>query len=85
MQLTVLGGISFLHVKTQADSIPSGLVVVPRAQIDNVAGPTIGAEVPILLFSRLALVPELRPHAFTLGRDASGGFAIRPGSRDPLG
>jgi hypothetical protein len=77
--LTVLGGISFLHVKTQIDSVPSGLVVVPRTQRDNVAGPTIGAELPIVLFGHISLVPEVRAHAFTLQRDGGGGFAIRPG------
>lgn len=78
LQVTVLGGISFLHVRTQLDSIPSGLVVSPHTHIDNVAGPTIGAEVPIMLFRHVSVVPEARAHAFTLS-NGTGGFAIRPG------
>jgi len=78
VQVTVLGGVSFLHVRTQVDSIPSGLVVDPHTQIDNVAVPTIGAEVPIMLFRHLSVVPGLRAHTFTLS-DGTGGFAIRPG------
>ena len=77
--LTVLGGISFLHVTTRFDSIPSGLVVVPHTEIDNVAAATVGAEVPITLFRNLSVVPGLRAHAFTLGRDRMGAFALRPG------
>lgn len=76
---TVLAGISFLHVTTQFDSIPSGLVVSPHTDINNVAAPTLGVEVPITLFRHFSVVPELRVHAFTLGKDGTGGFAIRPG------
>ena len=71
----VLAGISFLHVTTRFDSIPSS----PHTEIDNVAVPTVGAEVPITLFRHVSVVPELRAHAFTLSRDGRGGFAIRPG------
>ena len=76
---TVLAGISFLHVTTRFDSIPSGLVVVPHTDTDNVAAPTVGAEVPITLFRHVSVVPALRAHAFTLSKDGRGGFAIRPG------
>jgi hypothetical protein len=78
VHVTVLGGISFLHVRTQFDSHPEGLVVSPRTRIDNVAGPTIGVEVPIVLFSRFSVVPEIRVHAFTL-HEGTGGVAVRPG------
>jgi hypothetical protein len=78
VQVTVLGGVSFLHVTTQLDSIPPGLVVDPHTQIDNVAAPTIGAEVALVLFRHLSVVPELRAHAFKLS-ERPGGFAIRPG------
>jgi len=79
VQFTVLGGISFLHVQTDIDSVPSGLVVVRGSTVDNVATPTVGAEVPITLSSHISIVPALRVHAFTLRRDAVSGFAIRPG------
>jgi hypothetical protein len=76
---TVLGGVSFLHVKTEIDSVPAGLVVVPHTNIDNVASPTLGVEVPITLGSHVAIVPALRVHAFELRTDGTNGFAIRPG------
>jgi hypothetical protein len=76
---TVLGGISFLHVKTDIDSIPAGLLVVPHTNIDNVASPTVGVEVPVMLGSHVAVVPALRVHAFVLRTDDTNGFAIRPG------
>jgi hypothetical protein len=76
---TILGGISFLHVKTDIDSIPAGLLVVPHTNIDNVASPTLGVEVPIVLGSHFAVVPALRVHAFVLRTDDTNGFAIRPG------
>ena len=78
VQFIVLAGLSFLHVKTQFDSIPSGLVI-KHTEIDNVAAPTIGAEVPITLFRHVSVVFGLRAHAFTLSKDKAGGFAIRPG------
>jgi hypothetical protein len=79
VRFTVLGGISFLHVKTDIDSIPVGLLVVPHTNIDNVASPTLGVEVPIVLGSHFAVVPTLRLHAFVLRTDDTNGFAIRPG------
>lgn len=79
VRFTVLGGVSFLHVKTDLDSIPTGIVVVPHTNIDNVAAPTVGAEVPIMLGSHFAIVPALRVHAFVLRTDGTNGFAIRPG------
>lgn len=79
VRFTVLGGISFLHVKTQFDSIPSGLVVVPHTDIDNVVSPTAGVEVPVMLGSHFSVVPALRVHAFTLRTSGTNGFAIRPG------
>ena len=66
VRFTVLGGISFLHAKTQFDSIPAGLVVVPHTDIDNVVAPTVGIEVPIMFGSHFSVVPALRVHAFTL-------------------
>ena len=79
VRLAVLGGISFLHVKTDIDSIPAGLLVVPHTNIDNVASPTVGVEVPVMLGSHVAVVPALRVHAFVLRTDDTNGFAIRPG------
>ena len=79
VRFTVLGGISFLYVKTDVNTIPAGLLLVPRTDIDNVASPTLGAEVPIMLGSHVAVVPSLRVHAFVLRRDDASGFAIRPG------
>jgi hypothetical protein len=79
VRFTVLGGVSFLHVKTEVDSIPSGLVIVQRTSIDNVASPTVGVEVPILIGSNFAVVPALRVHSFELRTDGTNGFAIRPG------
>ena len=78
VRFTILGGISFLYVKTDVSTIP-GLLVVPHTDIDNVASPTLGAEVPIMLGSHVAVVPTLRVHAFVLRRDDTSGFAIRPG------
>jgi hypothetical protein len=79
VRLTVLGGISFLHVKTDVDSVPAGLLVVPHTNIDNVASPTVGVEVPIMLGSHVAVVPALRVRAFTLRTGDTNGFDIRPG------
>ena len=79
VRFTVIGGISFLHVKTDVDSVPAGLVVVSHTNIDNVAAPTVGAEVAIMLGSHVSIVPALRAHAFTLRTDGTNGFAIRPG------
>jgi len=79
VRFTVLGGISFLHVKTQFDSIPSGLVVVPHTDIDNVVAPTVGVEVPLMLGSHFSIVPGLRVEAFTLRTNNTNGFLIRPG------
>jgi len=79
VRFTVLGGISFLHVKTDIDSVPTGLLVVPHTNIDNVASPTVGVEVPIMLGSHVAVVPALRVHAFVLRTDDTNGFAVRPG------
>jgi hypothetical protein len=78
VRFTVLGGISFLHVKTDIDSTPAGLVPT-HTNIDNVASPTLGAEVPIMLGSHVAVVPSLRVHAFVLRTEDTNGFAIRPG------
>ena len=79
VRFTVLGGVSFLHVKTEVDSIPAGLVIVQRTSIDNVASPTVGVEVPIMIGSNFAVVPALRVHSFELRTDGTNGFAIRPG------
>lgn len=79
VRFTVVGGISFLHSKTDIDSVPSGILVVPHTNIDNVAAPTVGAEVSIMLGSHVSIVPGLRVHAFTLRTDGTNGFAIRPG------
>jgi hypothetical protein len=79
VRFVVLGGISLLHAKTDLDSIPAGLVVVPHTNIDNVVAPTVGAEIPILLGSHVSIVPALRVHSFTLRTDGTSGFAIRPG------
>ena len=79
VRFTVLGGMSFLHVKTQFDSIPSGLVVVPHTDIDNVVAPTVGVEVPLMLGSHFSIVPGLRVDAFTLRTNSTNGFLIRPG------
>jgi hypothetical protein len=79
VRFTVLGGVSFLHVRSDIDSIPPGLVIVPHTTLDHVASPTIGAEVPIMLGSHVAIVPALRVHAFALRTNGSNGFAIRPG------
>jgi hypothetical protein len=79
VRFTVLGGVSFLHVKTEVDSIPAGLLVVPHTNIDNVAAPTVGVEVPIMIGSSFAVVPALRMFSFELRTDRTNGFAIRPG------
>lgn len=79
VQLTVVGGMSFLNVKTSVDSIPARVVIEPRTRVDNVAAPTVGIEIPIVLFQGVTVVPGLRAHAFSLGRNGGGGFAIRPG------
>jgi hypothetical protein len=79
VRFTVLGGVSFLHVKTEVDSIPAGLVIVQHTSIDNVASPTVGVEVPIMIGSNLAVVPALRVQSFELRTDGTNGFAIRPG------
>jgi hypothetical protein len=79
VRFTMLGGISFLHVKTKFDSIPSGLVVVPHTDIDNVVAPTVGVEVPLILGSHFSVVPALRVEAFTLRTNSTNGFLIRPG------
>ena len=79
VRFTVLGGISFLHSRTQFDSIPSGLVVVPHTDIDNVVSPTVGVEVPLMLSGHFSVVPALRMNAFTLHTSEMNGFAIRPG------
>jgi hypothetical protein len=79
VRFTVLGGISFLHVKTQLDSVPSGLVIDPHTNIDNVVAPTVGVEVPLMFGAHFSVVPGLRVHAFTLRTDGTNGFAIRPG------
>jgi Outer membrane protein beta-barrel domain len=79
VRFTVLGGVSFLHVKTQFDSIPSGLVVVPHTDIDNVVSATVGVEVPLRLSGHFSVVPALRMNAFTLRTSGMNGFAIRPG------
>jgi len=79
VRLTVLGGISFLRVKTEFDSIPSGLVVVPRTDIDNVVSPTVGVEIPLVLGAHFSVVPALRVSAFALRTNGITGFALRPG------
>jgi hypothetical protein len=79
VRFTVLGGISFLHVKTQYDSIPSGLAVVPHTNIDNVVAPTVGVEVPLMLGAHFSVVPGMRAKAFTLRTDGTNGFLLLPG------
>jgi Outer membrane protein beta-barrel domain len=79
VRLTVLGGISFLHVKTEFDSVPSGLVIIPHTDIDNVVSPTVGLEVPLMLGQHFSVVPALRVNAFTLQTNGMNGFALRPG------
>ena len=79
VRLTVLGGISFLHVKTEFDSVPSGLVVVPHTDIDNVVSPTVGVEMPLVLGAHFSVVPALRVSAFNLRTNGINGFALRPG------
>jgi hypothetical protein len=79
VRFTVLGGISFLHVKTQFDSIPSGLVVIPHTNIDNVVAPTVGVEMPLMLGAHFSVVPGMRAKAFSLRTDGTSGFLILPG------
>jgi hypothetical protein len=79
VRFTVLGGVSFLHIKTEIDSIPAGLVIVQRTSIANVASPTVGIEVPIMIGSNFAVVPGLRVQSFELRPGGTNGFAIRPG------
>ena len=79
VRLTVLGGISFLRVKTEFDSVPSGLVVVPHTDIDNVVSPTVGVEIPLMLGAHFSVVPALRVSAFNLRTNGINGFALRPG------
>jgi hypothetical protein len=79
LRFTVLGGISFLHVKTQFDSIPSGLVVIPHTNIDNVVAPTVGVEMPLMLSAHFSVVPGMRAKAFSLRTDGTNGFLILPG------
>ena len=79
IRFTVLGGISFLHARTEFDSIPSGLVVVPRTDIDNVVSPTVGVELPLLFGAHFSVVLSLRVTAFTLRTNGMNGFALRPG------
>jgi hypothetical protein len=79
LRFTVLGGISFLHVKTQFDSIPSGLAVVPHTNIDNVVAPTVGVEIPLMLGAHFSVVPGMRAKAFTLRTDGTNGFLLLPG------
>jgi hypothetical protein len=79
LRFTVLGGISFLHVKTQFDSIPSGLVVIPHTNIDNVVAPTVGVEMPLMLGAHFSVVPGMRAKAFSLRTDGTNGFLILPG------
>jgi hypothetical protein len=79
VRFTVLGGISFLHVKTQFDSIPSGLVVIPHTNIDNVVAPTVGVEMPLMLGAHFSVVPGMRAKAFSLRTDGTNGFLILPG------
>lgn len=79
VQFAVLAGLSFLHVRTEFDSIPVGLGVFEGTEVDNVAAPTLGVEVPITLFRQISVVPELRAIAFSLNGATEGGFAIRPG------
>jgi|RhiMetdeSRZDD1v2_1073273.scaffolds.fasta_scaffold410985_2 outer membrane protein with beta-barrel domain len=79
VRFTVVGGVSFLHIKTEVDSIPAGLVIVQRTSIANVASPTVGVEVPIMIGSNFAVVPALRVHSFEPRPDGTNGFAIRPG------
>lgn len=79
VRFTVLGGISFLHVKTDVDSVPAGVLVVPHTNIDNVASPTLGVEAPIMLGSHVAVVPALHVRAFSLRTNDTSGFDIRPG------
>lgn len=78
VRFTVLAGISFLHVETQFDSIPAGLVVTPHTDIDNVVAPTVGLEVPLALSSHVRVVPAVRATAFNLHTSGMNGFALRP-------
>lgn len=79
VQFIVLGGLTFLQARTRVDSVPSGILIEAHTNIDNVAAPTVGAEVPIMLGPHFSIVPALRVHAFTLRTDVANGFAIRPG------
>ena len=75
----MLGGVSLVRAKTEFDSVPSGLVVVPRTNIDYVVAPTVGLEVPVMIGSHFSLVPALQMSPFTLRTDGTNGVAIRPG------
>lgn len=79
VRFTVLGGISFLHVATEFDSVPPGLVVLAHTDIDNVVSPTVGVEMPVMLGAHFSVVPALRVNAFALRTNGINGFALRPG------
>ncbi len=79
VRFTVLGGISFLHVATEFDSVPPGLVVVAHTDIDNVVSPIVGVEMPLILGAHFSVVPALRVNAFALRTNGINGFALRPG------
>ena len=82
-----LGGLAFLHVSRDYTTIsPSSsiaapgaaLVIRPHTQLDDVSAATVGGEIAIDLTHHLALIADVRAHAFTLNGSPSG-FAIRPG------
>jgi hypothetical protein len=90
-RLGLQGGLSFLHVRRNFDTVgpvplaalpgfsaPTALVIRPYSLVDNVPAPTVGAEVAVDLIEHLALVPAIRAYAFTLNGGPSA-FAIRPG------
>jgi hypothetical protein len=91
LRVSALGGVSFLHVTREYDSvgvvpqasgnppIPVALVVRPYTLIDQVLGLTVGAEAAVDVTRHLAIVPDVHVSAFSLSSGGPSGFAIRPG------
>jgi hypothetical protein len=55
------------------------LVIRPHAQVDNVPAAALGFNLALDLARHLALVPEVRAHAFSLNSGGPSAFVLRPG------
>ena len=76
--LTLTGGVATTAL-SELTYVTQALVVRPQHEVDNVPAAAVGFNLALDLTRHLALVPEVRAHAFSLNSGGPSAFVLRPG------